>query len=75
MFSDEGCLIRNFEPRWKTLWRGGTRFHPRNITQRHFPSKGVMIDSASAGNVKLAPPVRDSDPESEDEFGYTQSKS
>ncbi|GFQ68847.1 multiple PDZ domain protein [Trichonephila clavata] len=31
-----------------------------------------QIDSASAGNVKLAPPERDSDPESEDEFGYTQ---
>ncbi|GFV76179.1 transposable element Tcb2 transposase [Trichonephila clavipes] len=43
MFSDEGCLIPNFEPRWKTLWRGGTHFHPRNITQRHFPSKGVMV--------------------------------
>ncbi|KAF8794086.1 InaD-like protein like [Argiope bruennichi] len=34
--------------------------------------KGKKIDASSAGNVKLTPVERVSDPESEDEFGYTQ---
>ncbi|XP_055924762.1 inaD-like protein isoform X2 [Argiope bruennichi] len=36
--------------------------------------KGKKIDASSAGNVKLTPVERVSDPESEDEFGYTQKK-
>ncbi|GFT50385.1 multiple PDZ domain protein [Nephila pilipes] len=35
--------------------------------------KGKQIDSASAGNVKFTPLEKVSDPESEDEYGYTQS--
>ncbi|GBO38788.1 hypothetical protein AVEN_230381-1, partial [Araneus ventricosus] len=34
--------------------------------------KGKKIDATSAGNVKLTPVERVSDPEAEDDFGYTQ---
>ncbi|XP_054706981.1 inactivation-no-after-potential D protein-like [Uloborus diversus] len=37
-------------------------------------TKGVQIDSTSAGNVKLTPAEREACVEEEDEFGYTNSK-
>ncbi|GFW07606.1 transposable element Tcb2 transposase [Trichonephila clavipes] len=42
MFSDES---RFSDSRWLTIWRErGTRFEPRNITERHhFPSRRVMV--------------------------------
>ncbi|GFY08249.1 transposable element Tcb2 transposase [Trichonephila clavipes] len=45
MFSDEPRFRLRSDSRWVTIWRErGTRFEPRNITERHyFPSRGVMV--------------------------------
>ncbi|GFY27143.1 transposable element Tcb2 transposase [Trichonephila clavipes] len=45
MFSDEFRFSLSRDSRWLTIWREhGTRFEPRNITERHpFPSRGVMV--------------------------------
>ncbi|GFY31241.1 transposable element Tcb2 transposase [Trichonephila clavipes] len=45
MFSDESRFSLSSDSRRVTIWRErGTRFEPRNITERHhFPSKGVMV--------------------------------
>ncbi|GFY19332.1 transposable element Tcb2 transposase [Trichonephila clavipes] len=45
MFSDESRFSLNSDSRRVTIWRErGTRFEPRNITERqHFPSRGVMV--------------------------------
>ncbi|GFV64050.1 transposable element Tc3 transposase [Trichonephila clavipes] len=45
MFSDEFRFSLSSDSRRVTIWRErGTRFEPRNITERHhFPSKGVMV--------------------------------
>ncbi|GFV69189.1 transposable element Tcb2 transposase [Trichonephila clavipes] len=45
MFSDEYRLSLSSDSRRVTVWRErGTRFEPRNITERHhFPSRGVMV--------------------------------
>ncbi|GFY18678.1 transposable element Tcb2 transposase [Trichonephila clavipes] len=45
MFSDESRFSLSSDSRWVTIWRErGTRFEPRNITERHhFPSRGVMV--------------------------------
>ncbi|GFW81420.1 transposable element Tcb2 transposase [Trichonephila clavipes] len=45
MFSDESRFSLSRHSRWLTIWRErGTRFEPRNITERHhFPSRGVMV--------------------------------
>ncbi|GFX89378.1 transposable element Tcb2 transposase [Trichonephila clavipes] len=45
MFSDESRFSLSSDSRRVTIWRGrGTRFEPRNITERHnFPSWGVMV--------------------------------
>ncbi|GFT91394.1 transposable element Tcb2 transposase [Trichonephila clavipes] len=45
MFSDESRFILSSDSRRVTIWRErGTRFEPRNITERHhFPSRGVMV--------------------------------
>ncbi|GFU04062.1 transposable element Tcb2 transposase [Trichonephila clavipes] len=43
MFSDESRFSLSSDSRRVTIWREhGTRFEPRNITERHFPSRGVM---------------------------------
>ncbi|GFT03855.1 transposable element Tcb2 transposase [Trichonephila clavipes] len=44
MFSDESRFNLSSDSRWVTIWReSGTRFEPKNITERHhFPSRGVM---------------------------------
>ncbi|GFW30018.1 transposable element Tcb2 transposase [Trichonephila clavipes] len=45
MFSDEARFSLSTDSRRVTIWRErGTRFEPRNITERHhFPSRGVMV--------------------------------
>ncbi|GFW26358.1 transposable element Tcb2 transposase [Trichonephila clavipes] len=45
MFSDESRFRLSSDSRRVTIWRErGTRFEPRNITERHhFPSRGVMV--------------------------------
>ncbi|GFV32269.1 transposable element Tcb2 transposase [Trichonephila clavipes] len=45
MFSDESRFSLSSDSRRVTIWRErGTRFEPRNITERHhFPSRGVMV--------------------------------
>ncbi|GFU50098.1 transposable element Tcb2 transposase [Trichonephila clavipes] len=45
MFSDESRFSLSSDSRRVTIWReSGTRFEPRNITERHhFPSRGVMV--------------------------------
>ncbi|GFY18958.1 transposable element Tcb2 transposase [Trichonephila clavipes] len=45
MFSDESRVSLSSFFRRVTIWRErGTRFEPRNITERHhFPSRGVMV--------------------------------
>ncbi|GFU55309.1 transposable element Tcb2 transposase [Trichonephila clavipes] len=44
MFSDEYRFSLSSDSRRVTIWREcGTRFEPRNITERHFPSRGVMV--------------------------------
>ncbi|GFV05906.1 transposable element Tcb2 transposase [Trichonephila clavipes] len=45
MFSDESQFSLSSDSRRGTIWREcGTRFEPRNITERHnFPSRGVMV--------------------------------
>ncbi|GFW70861.1 transposable element Tcb2 transposase [Trichonephila clavipes] len=45
MFSDESRISLSSDSRRVTIWRErGTRFEPRNITERHhFPSRGVMV--------------------------------
>ncbi|GFV20828.1 transposable element Tcb2 transposase [Trichonephila clavipes] len=45
MFSDESRFSLSSDSRRVTVWREhGTRFEPRNITERHhFPSRGVMV--------------------------------
>ncbi|GFY28100.1 transposable element Tcb2 transposase [Trichonephila clavipes] len=45
MFNDESRFSLSSDSRRVTIWRErGTRFEPRNITERHhFPSKGVMV--------------------------------
>ncbi|GFW02870.1 transposable element Tcb2 transposase [Trichonephila clavipes] len=45
MFSDESRFSLSSDFRRVTIWRErGTRFEPRNITERHhFPSRGVMV--------------------------------
>ncbi|GFS71485.1 transposable element Tcb2 transposase [Trichonephila clavipes] len=45
MFSDESRFSLSSDSGWTTIWRErGTRFEPRNITERHhFPSRGVMV--------------------------------
>ncbi|GFW40240.1 transposable element Tcb2 transposase [Trichonephila clavipes] len=45
MFSDESRFSLSSDYRWATIWRErGTRFEPRNITERlHFPSRRVMV--------------------------------
>ncbi|GFU88982.1 transposable element Tcb2 transposase [Trichonephila clavipes] len=45
MFSDESRFSLSSDSRWVTIWRErGTRFEPRNITERHnFPSRGVIV--------------------------------
>ncbi|GFW36560.1 transposable element Tc3 transposase [Trichonephila clavipes] len=45
MFSDESRFSLSSDSRWVTIERErGTRFEPRNITERHhFPSRGVMV--------------------------------
>ncbi|GFX09588.1 transposable element Tc3 transposase [Trichonephila clavipes] len=45
MFSDEFRFSLSSDTRRVTVWRErGTRFEPRNITERHhFPSRGVMV--------------------------------
>ncbi|GFX43449.1 transposable element Tcb2 transposase [Trichonephila clavipes] len=45
MFSDASRLNLSNDSRRVTIWRKhGTRFEPRNITDRqHFPSRGVMV--------------------------------
>ncbi|GFY12443.1 transposable element Tcb2 transposase [Trichonephila clavipes] len=47
MFSDESRFSLSSDSRWVTIWRErGTRFEPRNITERHhFPSRGVMVSA------------------------------
>ncbi|GFU95158.1 transposable element Tcb2 transposase [Trichonephila clavipes] len=45
MFNDESWFSLSSYSRRVTIWReSGTRFEPRNITERHhFPSRGVMV--------------------------------
>ncbi|GFU41982.1 transposable element Tc3 transposase [Trichonephila clavipes] len=45
MLSDESRFSLSSDSRRVTIWRErGTRFEPRNITERHhFPSRGVMV--------------------------------
>lgn len=45
MFSDESRFSLSSDSRRVTIWRErGTRFEPRNISERHhFPSRGVMV--------------------------------
>ncbi|GFV16299.1 transposable element Tcb2 transposase [Trichonephila clavipes] len=44
MFSDESQFRLSRDSRRVTIWREhGTRFEPRNITKRYFPSSGVMV--------------------------------
>ncbi|GFX92540.1 transposable element Tcb2 transposase [Trichonephila clavipes] len=45
MFSDESRFSLSSDSRRVPIWRErGTRFEPRNITERHhFPSRGVMV--------------------------------
>ncbi|GFX87366.1 transposable element Tcb2 transposase [Trichonephila clavipes] len=44
MFSDESRFSLSSDSRRVKIWRErGTRFEPRNITERHFPSRGVMV--------------------------------
>ncbi|GFX35830.1 transposable element Tcb2 transposase [Trichonephila clavipes] len=45
MFSDEARFSLSSDSRRVMKWRErGTRFEPRNITERHhFPSRGVMV--------------------------------
>ncbi|GFY18583.1 transposable element Tcb2 transposase [Trichonephila clavipes] len=45
MFSDESRFSLSSDSWRVTIWREhGTRFEPRNITERHhFPSRGVMV--------------------------------
>ncbi|GFV35262.1 transposable element Tcb2 transposase [Trichonephila clavipes] len=45
MFSDESRFSLSSDSWQVTIWRErGTRFEPRNITERHpFPSRGVMV--------------------------------
>ncbi|KFM60819.1 Transposable element Tc3 transposase, partial [Stegodyphus mimosarum] len=45
MFSDESPFSLSTDSRRVTVWRErGTRFEPRNISERHhFPSRGVMV--------------------------------
>ncbi|GFY23185.1 transposable element Tcb2 transposase [Trichonephila clavipes] len=45
MFSNESRFSLSSDSRRVTIWRErGTRFEPRNITERHhFPSRGVMV--------------------------------
>ncbi|GFT73013.1 transposable element Tcb2 transposase [Trichonephila clavipes] len=45
MFSDESRFSLSSDSRRLTIWRErGTRFEPRDITERHhFPSRGVMV--------------------------------
>ncbi|GFU19052.1 transposable element Tcb2 transposase [Trichonephila clavipes] len=44
MLSDESRFSLSSDYRRVTIWRErGTRFEPRNITKRHFPSRGVMV--------------------------------
>ncbi|GFV24905.1 transposable element Tcb2 transposase [Trichonephila clavipes] len=45
MFSDEFRFSLSSDSRRVTIWRErGTRFEPRNTTERHhFPSRGVMV--------------------------------
>ncbi|GFW86042.1 transposable element Tcb2 transposase [Trichonephila clavipes] len=45
MFSDKYRFSLSSDSRQVTIWRErGTRFEPRNITERHrFPSRGVMV--------------------------------
>ncbi|GFW60497.1 transposable element Tcb2 transposase [Trichonephila clavipes] len=45
MFSDESRFNLSSDSRCVTIWKEcGTRFEPRNITERHhFPSRGVMV--------------------------------
>ncbi|KFM59169.1 Transposable element Tcb2 transposase, partial [Stegodyphus mimosarum] len=45
MFNDESRFSLSTDSRWGTMWRErGTRFEPRNISERHhFPSRGVMV--------------------------------
>ncbi|GFX07271.1 transposable element Tc3 transposase [Trichonephila clavipes] len=45
MFSDESRFRLSSDSRRVTIWRErGTRFEPRNITERHhFSSRGVMV--------------------------------
>ncbi|GFU21879.1 transposable element Tcb2 transposase [Trichonephila clavipes] len=45
MFSDESRFSLSSDSRRVTIWRErGTRFKPRNITEKHhFPSRGVMV--------------------------------
>ncbi|GFS98024.1 transposable element Tcb2 transposase [Trichonephila clavipes] len=72
MFSDETRFSLSSDSLWVTIWREhGTRFEPRNITERHhFPSRGVMtyfdlkdfsphsIDSVK-GHASLSPLARE----------------
>ncbi|GFV35631.1 transposable element Tcb2 transposase [Trichonephila clavipes] len=40
MFSDESRFSLSSDSRWVTIWREReTRFEPRNVTERHFPSR------------------------------------
>ncbi|GFU84797.1 transposable element Tcb2 transposase [Trichonephila clavipes] len=45
MFSDESRFSLSSYSRRVTIWRErGSRFEPRNITERHhFPARGVMV--------------------------------
>ncbi|GFV33713.1 transposable element Tcb2 transposase [Trichonephila clavipes] len=44
MFSDESRFSLSCDSRLVTIWRErGTRFEPRNIMERHFPSRGAMV--------------------------------
>ncbi|GFW05105.1 transposable element Tcb2 transposase [Trichonephila clavipes] len=45
VFSDESRFSPSSDSQWVTIWREhGTRFEPRNITERHpFSSRGVMV--------------------------------
>ncbi|GFX96751.1 transposable element Tcb2 transposase [Trichonephila clavipes] len=45
MFRDKSRFSLSSDSRWLTIWREcGTRFEPRNITERHhFSSRGVMV--------------------------------
>ncbi|GFX32887.1 transposable element Tcb2 transposase [Trichonephila clavipes] len=45
ILSDESRFSLSSDSRWVTMWRGrGTRFEPRNITERHhFPLREVMV--------------------------------